>query len=92
MADAKEERVETREAHPRGFLEQCITPWNGALYSRGHLLHVLTQANWSEQAIVFWVFQPEALSTQAIAQMYASGFLINTVPNVFPNWYCEEWQ
>lgn len=81
-----------RQSHLETFLNQAITPWNGALYTRAYLLRQLQQAQWSGQAIDFWVFRPKALSAGDIAQMNASGELINTLPNVFPDWYRKTWQ
>lgn len=71
------------------LMDQRITPWDRALYTRLHLFNLLKLADWSRAAIDYWVFSPKALSDEEIHRMYASGDLINTIPNVFPDWYIE---
>jgi hypothetical protein len=69
------------------LLDQCITPWNGALYSRRYLLLQLKAERRSQAFIDFWVFRPAALSQAQIEVLYANGEIINNVPNEFPFWY-----
>jgi hypothetical protein len=71
------------------FMAQCITPWNGALYTRKHLRDIMRQHGYSRQCIDWFSCWPNALSEQEIADMAERGDLINSVPNVFPAWYTE---
>src|SRR5438445_3855262 len=52
------------------LLDQCISPWNGALYTRQHLLQHLRAEGETQAFIDFWVFHPDALTEAEIQTKY----------------------
>lgn len=71
----------------QALLGQCISPWNGALYTRQQLFQQLRAEGKTDAFIDFWVFHPDALTEAEIQTKYARGELINDIPNTFPDWY-----
>jgi len=66
-------------------LEERIS-YGGALYTRKELIREMRVTGQSASAIDYFAFQ-SALSDAQIARMNDLGCLLNTVADVFPDWY-----